>query len=280
MRFSNRHHAVLTELTHETGCRSQNSHRNCGVRVQTQCHARPQTQRAVQCRTQLAAERASQAGTRCATRRPVDCQVEKGADVLTDSGAELPSIGAIDGRAEPRTRRAADQRAKSLIDGHIDGRILLGVEPRSHPGLTPLLPVEVPAWASGRAPQSLFTGLAQRMVRQQDPRGEKAATKHARRSFDCLPPPITPVWPPCSFRVLFAVSFFVLFIVFSDVFKRSSPVSSAASPALPNASSAAPTSTQTRRPSELPNLGLTQAEAGLHYAVNEAGLFPALTEMR
>ena len=116
---------------------AKHPHRNCGVRFRTQCRARPQTQRAVQCRTQLAAERVSQAGTRCATRRPVHCQVEKGVDVLTDGGAELPSLGAIGCRVEPRTRRAADRRAKSLTDGHIDGRSVLGLEPRSHPRIDP-----------------------------------------------------------------------------------------------------------------------------------------------
>jgi len=134
-------------------CGAKHPHRNCGVRFRTQCHARPQTQRAVQRRTQLAAERVSQAGTRCATRRPVHCQVEKGVDVLTDSGAELPSLGAIGRRAEPRTRRAADCRAKSLIDGHIDGRIVLGVEPRSHPRIDP--PVARSSASSGLGPSAI-----------------------------------------------------------------------------------------------------------------------------
>ena len=38
MRLSNRHHAVLTELMHETGCRSKDPHWNCGVRFGTQRH--------------------------------------------------------------------------------------------------------------------------------------------------------------------------------------------------------------------------------------------------
>ena len=96
---------------------------NCGVHFRTQCLAQPQTQRAVQRRTQLATERASQAGTRCATRCAIDCRVETDVDVQTDDGAEFPSLGAIGRRAEPRTRRAAAQRTKSLIDGHIDSRV-------------------------------------------------------------------------------------------------------------------------------------------------------------
>jgi len=116
---------------------AKHPHRNCGVRFRTQCHARPQTRRAVQRRTQLAAERASQAGTRCATRRPVHCQVEKGVDVLTDSGAEFLGLRGVGRRVEPRTRRATDCSAKSLIDRHIDGRTVLGVEPRSQPRIDP-----------------------------------------------------------------------------------------------------------------------------------------------
>jgi hypothetical protein len=139
MRFSNRHHAVLAELTHETGCGSKHPHRNCGVRFGTQRHIQPQTQRAVQRRTQLAAERASQAGTHCATRCAIDCRVESGVEVLTDGGAEFPSLGAIDDCAEPRTHRATDRRAKSLSDGHIDYDSERGLEPRSHPRIDPLI---------------------------------------------------------------------------------------------------------------------------------------------
>jgi hypothetical protein len=134
MRFSNVHHAVLTELTHETRCGSKVSHWNCGVRFGTRCHVQPQIQRAVQGRTQLATERASQGGIRCGTRRAIDYRVEGGVDVQTHSGAEFPSLGAIGRRIKPRTRRATDRRAKSLNDGHIDGRSVLGVEPRGHSG--------------------------------------------------------------------------------------------------------------------------------------------------
>jgi hypothetical protein len=118
-----------------SGRGSKDPHRNCGVRFGTQCHVQPKTQRAAHGRTQLAAERASQAGTRCATRRPVHCQTEKGVDVLTDSGAQFPSLGAIGRRIEPHVRRAAESRAKCLIDGHIDGRVVPGLEPRGHPGI-------------------------------------------------------------------------------------------------------------------------------------------------
>jgi hypothetical protein len=42
----------------------------------------------------------------------------------------------------------AEVRAKSLSDGHIDGRVVFGIECRSHPRIDPLLPARV----SGRAP--------------------------------------------------------------------------------------------------------------------------------
>jgi hypothetical protein len=136
-RLNGPYHPVLAGVRNESGRGSRDSHRNCGVRFRTQCHARPQIQRAVQRRTQLAAERGSQAGTRCATRCAIDCRVERDVDVQTDDGAEFPSLRAIVRRVEPRTRRATDERAKSLIDGHIDGGSERGLEPRSHPRIDP-----------------------------------------------------------------------------------------------------------------------------------------------
>ncbi len=137
-RSSRHYRPVLAEVTHETGCGSQYSRRNCGVRFGTRCHIQPQTQRAVQRPTQLAAERAGQTGTRCVT----DSRIEAGVDAQTDSGAEVPSLcgvgcgaeGATGCHVEPRVRREAEERAKSLIDGHIDGRVVFGLEPRSQPG--------------------------------------------------------------------------------------------------------------------------------------------------
>jgi len=216
-RRSGQYHALFAGVTNVRNCGSKHPHRNRGVRFRTQCHARPQTQRAVQRRTQLAAERLSQAGTRCATRRPVHCQVEGGVNVLTDRGAEPPSLGAIGRRAEPRTRRAADKSAKPLIDGHIDGRIVLGIEPRSHPRIDP--PVAGRSASVGLRPSAVEPVHRPRPadVFPQGPRVEKAATKHARRSSGCLPPPTTPVSPPRPIRVLFAVSFAVFFFVFSNV---------------------------------------------------------------
>ena len=163
MRFSNRHHAVLTELTHETGCGLKDSHRNYGVQLGTECQAQPQTQRAAQCRTQHAAERANQAGTHCATRCAIDCRAERGVEVRTDSGAEFPSLGAIGRFVEPRPRRATDCRAKSLIDCHIDGRSVLGVEPRSHPRIDPPVAsssLRHSSKPSGRARSGSTSGLS------------------------------------------------------------------------------------------------------------------------
>jgi hypothetical protein len=134
MRFSSVHHAVLTELTHETGCRSKHLHRNGRLHFGAECRTEPQTRRAAQCRTQLAIERASQAGARCATRRAVHCRVERGAEVLTDGGPEFLGLGATDRRAQPRTRRGTDRRVKSLIDGHIDGRVGSSLELRGQSG--------------------------------------------------------------------------------------------------------------------------------------------------
>jgi len=47
-------------------------------------------------------------------------------------------------------------RAKSLIDGHIDGRIVLGVEPRSHPRIDP--PVAGASAGLGPGPQAAGWG--------------------------------------------------------------------------------------------------------------------------
>ena len=133
-------------------CGSKDSHRNCGVRLGTQRRIQPQTQRAVQGRTQLATERASQAGARCATRRAVDCRIERGVRVPTDHGPEFRGLGAIDHRAQPRTRRATDWRAKSLSDGHIDGGSERGLESRSHPRIDP--PVAGASAGLGSGPQA------------------------------------------------------------------------------------------------------------------------------
>jgi hypothetical protein len=154
MRFSNRHHAVLTESTHETGYRSKDSHWNCGVRFDAQCPVRPGTRRRFHGSTQLAAERAGQAGTRCS----VHCRTERGVDVQTDSSTEFPSLGAIGRRAEPRTCRATDCRGKSLIDGHVEGRVVLSIECRSHPQIDP--PIAGASAGLGLGPQAAGSAAA------------------------------------------------------------------------------------------------------------------------
>jgi len=138
-RHAGQYHTELAGVTGKGGCGSWHSHRNCGVRFRTQCLVQPLTRRAVQGGTQLAIERASQAGLRCRTRRATDCRIERGVEARTDHGPEFPGLGAIGRRAEPRTRRATDPRAKSLIDSHIDGSSERGLEPRSHPRIDPLV---------------------------------------------------------------------------------------------------------------------------------------------
>ena len=90
-------------------------------------------------RGQPAAERASQAGVRCRVHRTTDCGIERRAEFLIDGGAEFPGLSAVDGRARLGTRRAAIRPAKSLIDGHIDGRVVFGIECRGHSRSDPSL---------------------------------------------------------------------------------------------------------------------------------------------
>ncbi len=134
MRFSNVHRAVLAELTRQTGSGSKHPHRNCRVHFGAQGRTEPQTQRAAQRRSQLATQCAGQAGTHCEIRRAIDCRIERGVEVPTDCGVECHGPGAIGCRVQPRVRRGTERRAKLLIDDHIDGRIVLGLEPRGQPG--------------------------------------------------------------------------------------------------------------------------------------------------
>jgi len=117
---------------------------NCDVGFGTQRRVQPQAHLAVNRRTLLAIERAGQAGPRCRSRCAVDCQIEDGVEVLTYGGADFPSPGAIGRRIEPRTRRATDRRAKSLIDGDIDVRSERGLDARPGPQesftMSPFLP--------------------------------------------------------------------------------------------------------------------------------------------
>jgi len=136
-RLSSQYHAVLAGVTSVRDCGAKHSHQNCAIRCRPEPGNRLHIERATGCRNQSVAERASQAATHCAARRAIDCRVEGGVDIRTDGGVEFPGLGAIDGRAEPRTRRANDFRAKSLNDGHIDGGSEGRVEPRSHPRIDP-----------------------------------------------------------------------------------------------------------------------------------------------
>ena len=146
--------ALFAGVTSVRNRGSRHPHWNCGVRFGNQCHIQPQTQRAVQGRTQLATERAGQAGARCATHRAIDCWIERGIEVRTDCGPEFLSLGAIDRRAESGTHRAADRRAKSLIDCHIDGGSERGLEPRGHPG------IDSPLASASLRPSSGLSGRA------------------------------------------------------------------------------------------------------------------------
>ena len=130
MRFSNRHDAALAELAHESGCGSRHSHRNRGVCFGTQCHIQSQTQRAVRRRVQLPAERASQRAAHSRTQSSTD----SGAETQSLCGVGCDVEGATGCHVEPRVHRATESRAKPLTDGHIHGRVVLGLEPRSQPG--------------------------------------------------------------------------------------------------------------------------------------------------
>ena len=73
-----------------------------------------------------------------------DAGVIAGLSVVLSSSLKAalshPSLGAIDRRLEPRTRRVTDKRAKSLIDGIIHCRAHRAIEPRSHPRSDPPIP--------------------------------------------------------------------------------------------------------------------------------------------
>ena len=134
-RSSRHYRLVLAEVTTESGCGSKHSNQDCAVWCRPEPGNRLHIERAARRRNQLAVERASQRGAHSRTQSG------------TDSGAEVPSLcgvgcdveGATGCRVEPRVRRGAERRAKSLIDGHIDGRVVPGLEPRSQPGSDPPL---------------------------------------------------------------------------------------------------------------------------------------------
>jgi len=126
---------VLCLGTHSGFARQ--SHRECRIRCRSEFGTRPCLERATERRSQSAIERV--------TERAIRGRARPGAD----SGAEAPSLygvdcgadGVIGRRVEPSAHCGTDERAKSLIDGHIeghiDGRGMCGIECPSHPGIDP-----------------------------------------------------------------------------------------------------------------------------------------------
>lgn len=118
---------------------ARHSHRDCGVHFGPDFSTQPRTRPATDCATYLATESVSESVSHgavgCRTRPRAGCGADGAVDCTlvcrADSGV-LPRVGfgGLPG---------AEIRAKSLIDGHIDGRIVLGLEPRSHPRIDPLI---------------------------------------------------------------------------------------------------------------------------------------------
>jgi len=116
---------------------SKRSHQDSAVRCRYELGSGIDTDGVTCCRGRLTTERAGQVGTRCEAHRATDCRAEAGVDVPTQSGAEFAILCAVGRRAQPRTRRATDSRPKSLIDGHIENRVVCGSECRSHSRIDP-----------------------------------------------------------------------------------------------------------------------------------------------
>jgi hypothetical protein len=131
--YSSKNHAVVAGVTNESRCWSRHPYQNCTVRCRPEFGDHLHIRRATDCRSRLAAERASQGAGRSRTR----CSIDGGAEALSLRGVECRVEGAIGRRVEPGAGRRAEERAKSLIDGHIDGCGVCGVESRGHPRIDP-----------------------------------------------------------------------------------------------------------------------------------------------
>lgn len=129
MRFSSRHHAVLTEPTHETGCGSKHSCQNWVAGGRPELSLRSLIEGATHHCTLLTAERGSERGAHGrvgpAADRDVEVRSLRGVGRNTDRAAEC--------HAESGALSGTETRTKSLIDGHIEIPIVCGSECRSHP---------------------------------------------------------------------------------------------------------------------------------------------------
>jgi len=113
------------------------SHRDCGVHFGPDFSTKPRIRPATGCATHLATESVSESASHgavgCRTRPRTDCGADGTIDCTLVCRADfgvLPRVGS-------GLLSGAEVRAKSLIDGHIDGRVVFGIECRSHSRIDP-----------------------------------------------------------------------------------------------------------------------------------------------
>jgi len=105
---------------------SRDSTQNCGARFGPDLDTQPPIRPATGCRTQHGIQSAVQGRN----RREPGCRTQPRAR----SGAEGLSHCAVGCCINSDHHRATEMQANSLIHGHIQGRVVLGLEPRSQPG--------------------------------------------------------------------------------------------------------------------------------------------------
>ena len=133
-------------------CRTRHSHRDCGVHFGSDFSTKPRIRPATDCATCLAIESVSESASHgavgCRTRPRTGCRADGAVDCTHVCRADfgvLPRVGS-------GLLSGAEVRAKSLIDGHIDGRVVFGIECRSHPRIDP--PVASASAGSDLGPQA------------------------------------------------------------------------------------------------------------------------------
>jgi len=127
------------DITVAFRCRTRHSHRDCGVHFGPDFSAEPRIRPATDCAIHLAIESVSESASHgavgCRTRPRAGCGADGAIDCILVCRADFGVLPRVGFGGLP----GAEVRAKSLIDGHIDGRSVLGLEPRSHPRIDPLV---------------------------------------------------------------------------------------------------------------------------------------------
>jgi len=116
---------------------ARHSHRDCGVHFGSDFSTEPRIRPATDCATCLATESVSESESHgavgCRTRPRTGCGADGAIECALVCRADFGVLPRVGFRVLP----GAEARAKSLINGHVDGRVVFGIECRSHPRIDP-----------------------------------------------------------------------------------------------------------------------------------------------